>query len=251
MAPLRIAVLECDTPLKNTQSRYHGYGGVFESLLRSGAAALGEETGTTPELNVTKFDVVNAEIFPSLEDVDAILLSGSKHNSFDNDTWILKLVEFTKHVLTSQRRVKVIGVCFGHQIIGRALGAKVGRSDKGWEISVSQMDLSKRGKELFGLDRQLNLHHMHRDIVCYYPEDVEQLGSSPLCEVQGMYAKGRLITVQGHPEFTGDIVSEILESRHASGVFTDGMFEDAMGRVRNKHDGVLVGKAFLKFVIEG
>ena len=71
------------------------------------------------------------------------------HNSFDNDEWILKLVDFTKKVL-AQDRVRIIGVCFGHQILGRALDVKVGRSDKGWEASVCEVDLTEKGTELFG-----------------------------------------------------------------------------------------------------
>jgi GMP synthase-like glutamine amidotransferase len=72
------------------------------------------------------------------------------HNSFDDEIWILKLVEFTKKVL-AQDRVRLIGVCFGHQIIGRALGEKVGRSAAGWEVSVTPMELTAKGKELFGV----------------------------------------------------------------------------------------------------
>jgi GMP synthase-like glutamine amidotransferase len=59
-------------------------------------------------------------------------------------------VEFTKKIL-AQDRVRLIGVCFGHQIIGRALEQKVGRSDRGWEVSVTPMELTAKGKELFGV----------------------------------------------------------------------------------------------------
>ncbi|GAM85055.1 hypothetical protein ANO11243_030580 [Dothideomycetidae sp. 11243] len=250
MPPLRIAVLECDTPQPQTRAKYGGYGAVFEALLLAGADLLGKDE-TKPELDVTKWDVVNTETYPALEDIDAVLISGGKYNSFDNSPWILKLVEFIRHVFESQTRVKVIGVCFGHQIIGRALGAKVDRSDEGWEVSVTPMELSKRGKELFGIDRVMNLHQMHRDIVYYYPEGVEQLGSTNLCSVQGMYAKDKLISVQGHPEFTPQIIHEILQVRHAAGIFTDDVFNDGVKRADNKHDGVIVAKAFLKFVLYG
>lgn len=55
--------------------------------------------------------------------------------------------------MLAQSRVKVIGVCYGHQIVGRALGAKVARSEGGaWEVSVSQVNLTEKGKELFGKD---------------------------------------------------------------------------------------------------
>ena len=38
---------------------------------------------------------------------------------------------------------------------------------------------------------------MHRDIVYNYPEGCEELGSTNVCRVQGMYMPKRLITVQG------------------------------------------------------
>ena len=74
-----------------------------------------------------------------------------EYNSFDNDPWIVKLVEVTQTLL-KQDRVRVIGVCFGHQILGRAAGAKVGRSDDGWEISVLPVQLTAKGKEIFQQD---------------------------------------------------------------------------------------------------
>ena len=62
------------------------------------------------------------------------------------------MVEFTEKLL-KQDRIRIIGVCFGHQILGRALGVKVGRSDDGWEISVLPVELSAKGKEIFQQDR--------------------------------------------------------------------------------------------------
>lgn len=75
----------------------------------------------------------------------------AEHNSFDDKPWILKLVDFTKKVL-AQDRVRLIGICFGHQIIGRALGVKVDRSTTGWEVSVLPFTLTEKGKELFKKD---------------------------------------------------------------------------------------------------
>jgi len=92
---------------------------------------------------------------------------------------------------------------------------------------------------------------MHKDIVYEVPHGVTQLAYTSKCTNQGMYAKGRLITVQGHPEFTDEIVTELLEARHASGVFDDTLYKDGMDRVGNRHDGVTVGKAFVKFALEG
>ena len=129
--PLQIAILECGTPQPNTLNKYGGYGGVFTSLLLSGANALAyPNLSSSSGLSISIFDVVNTLSYPSLQDIDAILLTASASNSFDDDPWILKLVAFVRKVL-EQRRVRIIAVCFGHQIIGRALGRRLVGVTKG------------------------------------------------------------------------------------------------------------------------
>lgn len=178
----------------------------------------------------------------------------------------------------AQDRVKVVGVCYGHQIVGRALGAKVARSQGGgWEVSVCHVIQTEKGKELFGgkdalvsscsldVSYQLkkrrtsltvivfwgqSIFQMHKDLVYHYPPGVEELGSSGPCKVQGMYIPKRAITVQGHPEFTEEIVAELLEKRREQKIFGDEIYGEAMARVGKPHDGVLVGQAFLKFLME-
>lgn len=91
---------------------------------------------------------------------------------------------------------------------------------------------------------------MHKDIVFDYPDGVEPLGGSPRCLTQGMYAKGRLISVQGHPEFHEGIVRRLVEMRREQGIFSDEQARDALGRVGDRHDGVVIAQAFLRFLLE-
>jgi GMP synthase-like glutamine amidotransferase len=95
-----------------------------------------------------------------------------------------------------------------------------------------------------------SLHQMHRDVVYAYPEGVEELGSSPVCGVQGMYSPRRLITVQGHPEFNEEIMTEIIETRHQLGIFDDQVYRQHMEKVPKKHDGLVVSRAFLTFLMD-
>ncbi|CAD6567474.1 MAG: hypothetical protein ASARMPRED_000858 [Alectoria sarmentosa] len=269
MAPssIRIAILEADVPIGQTRARYGSYGGVFTSLLHKAADA---SNLPRERLEISGWDVVNSEGategeeeemggewrwrrkkgYPRMEDVDAVLITGSRFNAFDDDPWVVRLVGFVKDVL-AQDRVKVVGVCYGHQIVGRALGAKVARSQGGgWEVSVCQVIQTEKGKELFGGKDALSIFQMHKDLVYHYPPGVEELGSSGPCKVQGMYIPKRAITVQGHPEFTEEIVAELLEKRREQKVFGDEIYGEAMARVGKPHDGVLVGQAFLKFLME-
>jgi hypothetical protein len=78
--PLRIAILECDTPLDKTRAQLGSYGGVFRQLLERSADALGypglsSKTG----LDLTYYHVVDhPDVYPNLDDIDAVLLTGSR-----------------------------------------------------------------------------------------------------------------------------------------------------------------------------
>jgi len=65
-----------------------------------------------------------------------------------------------------------------------------------------------------------------------------------------MYIPKRVMTVQGHPEFTEEIMKELLVMAHASGLFNKELFEDSMRRVDKYQDGVVVAQVFLRFLLE-
>ncbi|CAJ2513970.1 Uu.00g020890.m01.CDS01 [Anthostomella pinea] len=249
IAPIRLAILEADTPVPGIQAKYKSYGGVFTYLFERACAALDPPQPLQSQLTLSFHDIVNdPAAYPDPETIDAVLITGSKYNAFEMDEWIVRLVQYTKRCLEGGR-VRVVGVCFGHQIVGRALGAEVGRNTRGWELSVVDHELTEEGKKLFGMDK-LSIHQMHRDAVLTFPPGVARLAQTDICPNQAMYVPRRMITVQGHPEFTEDMVREILEMRKYGGIIGDDIFQDGMRRVANKQDGVAVAKVFLKFMRE-
>ena len=82
-----------------------------------------------------------------------MLVHTQGYDSFSNGEkdWILQLVDFVANLLHQQTRVKVIGICFGHQIIGRALGVMPVRNENGWEVAVTKIEMTSKGRQLFGL----------------------------------------------------------------------------------------------------
>jgi GMP synthase-like glutamine amidotransferase len=84
---------------------------------------------------------------------------------------------------------------------------------------------------------------MHRDVVFTVPTGFQNLGTSPRCDVQGLYLPGRAISVQAHPEF-----DDILKKRHGDGIFSDDMYEDGDLRRKLEHDGKVVAEVILKLL---
>jgi len=63
------------------------------------------------------FRVVSGE-FPDekdLEKYDGFVISGSSHDAFENDDWILKLCDIVKKI--DEMKKKILGICFGHQVL--------------------------------------------------------------------------------------------------------------------------------------
>lgn len=80
--PLRIAILECDTPLPETKKKYQGYGGVFEFLLRAGARALNRpDLDPDTGFEFSRWQVeLEPEKYPNPSAIDAILITGSSES---------------------------------------------------------------------------------------------------------------------------------------------------------------------------
>ncbi|RPA86731.1 putative class I glutamine amidotransferase [Ascobolus immersus RN42] len=245
--PLRLAILEAGALFTTVADKYGTYLTLYRNMFVN---SLPKGTDLSPYLDCSGYNVHTEELYPDLDSIDAILISGSHANAFDNTVWIERLVEFTKEALAKKK--KVVGVCFGHQIVSRALGGKVQRNEQGWEVAVTEVDLTEEGKRVFGVDKML-MHQMHRDMVPELPppldgQEVQLLASTNRCKIQGMYVPGRFITVQGHPEFTAEIVSEMVEGRHELGVFDDAMYKDFMSRM-GRDDGMAIALIFLKFLL--
>ncbi|KAL9607919.1 MAG: hypothetical protein Q9167_007215 [Letrouitia subvulpina] len=225
MITTRIAVLECDPLIASIRETYGSYGDVVTGFLQTGANHLGLPLS---ELDISTWNVEAKQEFPALQEVDAILVTGSNGpglSAYDDVDWINKLVKYIK-VIIAQDRVKLVGLCFSHQVIGRALGATAAINSLGYELSVCNVVLSPLGARIFG----------------------KTLGMSPVCQVQGMFVPGRLMTLQGHPEFDDKIMVELLKASKDLGFEDDALIDDAMSRVNNKHDGTLVAAVLLKFI---
>ncbi|KAK8209137.1 hypothetical protein M8818_003832 [Zalaria obscura] len=259
---VRMLVFETDTPTPDTHKSQGSFGDIFDKLFKTAGdnhdPPLGIETAMR---YVVESDGGSIPTLSELDDVHAILITGSCFDAHGDDAWILKLMDLLRDVWTKRPDIRLSGVCFGHQILCRMLGSRVDSTPDGeWELAHTAIDLNEIGKKLFRTDKEvLHLHQMHQDHVVDAPSaessdgllgpktKVHVWGSTESTEVQGVYIRDRLFTSQGHLGFDENMVKRQIEVRQESGSIDDHAAAEARKETAGlEHDGEVVAAAILR-----
>ncbi|TYH85233.1 hypothetical protein ES332_D02G251400v1 [Gossypium tomentosum] len=198
----RFAVLLCAEDSDYVKKRYGGYYGVFVEMLA--------EDGEAWEV----FKVANGE-FPDDDEIanfDGFVITGSCNDAHGNDVWICKLIALLKKLDSMNK--KVLGICFGHQILSRALGGKTGRAISGWDIGVTAIHLSSSTSTLFSslnIPTTLSVIECHQDEVRELPPEAEVIAWSEKTGVEMFRYGDHMMGIQGHPEYTKDILLHLID----------------------------------------
>ncbi|KAK4165475.1 putative glutamine amidotransferase [Cladorrhinum sp. PSN259] len=260
---IRMMVLETDEPHRDTKNRRGTFGEILHHHFVDAGKAhdppLGIETdrrfvvtekgGTIPK-------------FSEFEDCHALLITGSVYDAHGDNPWVLELLDLLKKLWIHHPKLLFSGVCFGHQLLCRLLGAEIAGSPSGdWELGHSAINLNEIGKRIFRTsDDKVHLHQMHQDQVVAPPTPsssngllgpetkVEVWGWSEHTKVQGIYIRNRVFTTQAHLAFDQGMVLKQIEMRVESGSIEDKDHADEAAETADlEHDGDVVAAAILRF----
>ena len=78
--------------------------------------------GAGPGLEFRVWSALDGELLTDLHECDAWLITGSRHDAYSDIPWIRALRDWIRRAHDAD--VKLAGVCFGHQVIAQALGAR-------------------------------------------------------------------------------------------------------------------------------
>lgn len=151
---------------------------------------------------------------------DGILLTGSRLSVRDEEPWMAELARWT---LAAARRRPVLAVCFGHQLVGEALGGWVERNPRGGEYGTIDVELTAAGRTdpLFaGLPRVVRVQSTHRDALVRPPAGTTRLAGTNNTAWQAFAWGPRLRAVQFHPEMTEQAMRHLLAARHLTAPVT-------------------------------
>ncbi|KAH7905957.1 class I glutamine amidotransferase-like protein [Hygrophoropsis aurantiaca] len=115
---------------------------------------------------IHEFNALGGELPENVAEYNSVIVSGSACGVNDKEPWIQKLTEFLRDTATNHPKVKLIGICFGHQIISNAVfDLPVKANPKGWEIGPYKIDLTETGKVIFMGKESLTIELFHHDAV--------------------------------------------------------------------------------------
>ncbi|KAK9286903.1 hypothetical protein L1049_015310 [Liquidambar formosana] len=215
MVGKRFAVLLCAEDPDYVKKKYGGYYGVFVKMLG--------EDGEIWDV----YRVAGGE-FPDDKKIgiyDGFVITGSCSDAHGNDGWICELLGLLKK-LDSMKK-KVLGICFGHQVLCRALGGKTGRAKSGWDMGVTTVHLSSSANlsSSLKMPNQLLVIECHRDEVRELPPKAEVMASSDKTRIEMFRYGDHIMGIQGHPEYTKDIllhlIDRLLERNFIAGAYAD------------------------------
>ncbi|KAL6545833.1 hypothetical protein OROGR_009707 [Orobanche gracilis] len=200
MGGQKFAVLLCADDSDYLKKIYGGYFGVFVRILKEE----GEEWDV--------FKVAKGE-FPTDDEIggyEGFVITGSCNDAHGNDLWICKLLILLRKLDAMEK--KVLGICFGHQILGRSLGGKIGRAGAGWDIGVTKVHLFP--SPIFAsleMPSSLSIIECHRDEILELPPKAEVLAWSDRTGIEMFRYGNHMMGIQGHPEYTKDILLHLID----------------------------------------
>jgi len=159
------------------------------------------------ELEVKNFFQDQKDGLNLLEKSRGVVIGGSGEFSFsDKDTlpelWKKTQKSFPLVKSIIDKGIPVIGLCFGHQLLGYVLGADV-VNDKAQEetgsVLITLTDDAKKDPLFNGLPDEFIAQVGHKDVVAELPKGALLLAKSEKCKVQG-FKINNVYGLQFHPE---------------------------------------------------
>ena len=218
---MRICILETDTYEDLPLDDHGSISEMFRSWL----------SPSFPEAEWTSIPVYSGAELPATNEFQGYLITGSRYGVYDDLPWMPPLVEFIRQLKTAA--TPVVGICFGHQIMAYAYGARVEKSELGWVL----------GAETYG---KHTAFAMHQDQVLEVPSGAANVISSPRCKIARIDYDFPAISVQYHPEFSSAFMESLLDLYETDEIHPT-LVEDARATLGNQTHVEHIADEFARF----
>ena len=172
---MKIGILQADSVLPHLQNEHGNYPEMFQKLLEEAARSITE----IDRLEIKHYDIEHGQYPAKIDDCDAYLITGSKKSVYDDEPWIHDLKEYV--LALNKVRKKLIGICFGHQMVALALGGKTEPAEVGWGVGIHSSNVVVQKSYMNPPLSKLSAIVSHKDQVTQLPEGAELVSTSDFC----------------------------------------------------------------------
>ncbi len=164
-------------------------------------------------IELVAYDVVAGNLPDSVTECDGWLCSPSRNSVTDDLPWIRPAEDLLREVIAAEQ--PYVGICFGHQLLARALGAPVARYPGGWQVGAQTYEVVQSRPWMVPAQPTITLIASHEDQVDSVPDGAELLarGTTGESRVAGFTLGQRAWTLQAHPEFVAPLADHLLARR--------------------------------------
>ncbi|MBX7116519.1 MAG: type 1 glutamine amidotransferase [Myxococcaceae bacterium] len=166
------------------------------------------------ELEVHTMGLSHSGLGEAAAAADALILSGSPRDAWSDEPDLVRYVSQVRHWVENGKAL--FGVCFGHQVMARAMGGHVAKNPMGWEVGNTTVELTVKGGDslLFASQPQpMPVLQSHQDAVVSVPAGATLLATNSHTYVQALSYGPHQYGVQFHPELTPDILRSVWAQR--------------------------------------
>jgi len=232
---MKVAILQCDSVLEKFQPQFGNYPEMISSMFAE----------VLPPLSFDTYNCQQGEFPTDIYEYDFYITTGSKASVYEDISWVQQLIEFVG-ILYKQKR-KLIGICFGHQIMAMALQGKVEKSPKGWGIGIARNQITDHPKWMHGEFSEINILVSHQDQISQLPDDSLIIASTDFCPYFIVQWGGHFLSIQGHPEWKEEYSRALMNNRRD--IIAADLIEQGLASLATAPDNQLFVQWIMDFVL--
>lgn len=166
------------------------------------------------DLTIKTIDILKGEALPSFGSTMGVIITGSHAMVTEEHPWSIAVEEWIRQAV--KYPIGILGICYGHQLLGKALGGKSDFNPNGKEIGTVTVFTNPNIKKdpLFkDAPATFKANVTHLQSVLTLPEGAEALGYNSHDNHQIVRFGQHIWGVQFHPEYDVQIMNAYIDEQ--------------------------------------
>ena len=167
--------------------------------------------------NVAIVNTPEGDDLPAPANCGGVVITGAHCMVTDNLPWSLAIEAWIAVLIDAQ--VPILGICYGHQLLGRAMGGKVDDHPHGKEVGTYDITLRPESREdpIFSkLPQHFSVHATHSQSVLALPPGAVLLAGNDFEPHHAFRIGPHAWGVQFHPEYDSNIERDYIMAQASS-----------------------------------